>query len=55
MSKTTVAEAVAVLEAEGLVPDGAVLEINGTRMSAEEFEIGYSITRHPSAVGERFA
>jgi len=30
-------------------PDGTVLEVNDTRMSAEEFEIGYSIIRHPSA------
>jgi GntR family transcriptional regulator len=30
-------------------PDETVLEINDTRMSAEEFEIGYSITRHPTA------
>ncbi|ASY37047.1 MULTISPECIES: GntR family transcriptional regulator [unclassified Streptomyces] len=30
-------------------PDGEVLELNDTRMSAEEFEIGYSIRRHPSA------
>ena len=30
-------------------PDGTVLEVNDTRMSADEFEIGYSITRHPSA------
>ncbi|MEW1721202.1 GntR family transcriptional regulator [Streptomyces sp. NPDC093109] len=30
-------------------PDGQVLEVNDTRMSADEFEIGYSVTRHPSA------
>ena len=30
-------------------PDGTVLEINDTRMSAEEFEIGYSIARNLSA------
>ncbi|MEU8347857.1 GntR family transcriptional regulator [Spirillospora sp. NPDC048832] len=30
-------------------PDRRVLEINDTRMSAEEFEIGYSIRRSPSA------
>ncbi|MGC5365645.1 GntR family transcriptional regulator [Streptomyces sp. DT24] len=30
-------------------PDGTVLEINDTRMSAENFEIGYSLTRHTSA------
>jgi GntR family transcriptional regulator len=28
---------------------GTVVEVNDTRMSAEEFEIGYSIRRHPSA------
>ncbi|WP_037913169.1 GntR family transcriptional regulator [Actinacidiphila yeochonensis] len=33
-------------------PAGAVLEINDTRMSAEAFEIGSSITRHPSAQGD---
>ncbi|QHC23359.1 GntR family transcriptional regulator [Streptomyces sp. GS7] len=31
-------------------PDGTVLEVNDTRMPADTFEIGYSITRHPSAV-----
>ncbi|MCA1221405.1 GntR family transcriptional regulator [Streptomyces sp. 8L] len=30
-------------------PDGKVVEINDTRMSAEEFEIGYSIRRNASA------
>ncbi|MFJ4633592.1 GntR family transcriptional regulator [Streptomyces sp. NPDC088847] len=30
-------------------PNGEVLEVNDTRMSAEEFEIGYSIRRHTSA------
>jgi GntR family transcriptional regulator len=30
-------------------PSGEVLELNDTRMSAEEFEIGYSIRRHSSA------
>ncbi|MES5824884.1 GntR family transcriptional regulator [Streptomyces sp. RG80] len=30
-------------------PTGAVVELNDTRMSAEEFEIGYSIRRHASA------
>lgn len=30
-------------------PDGAVLEVNDTRMSAEKFTIGHPITRHPSA------
>ncbi|MFF1511880.1 GntR family transcriptional regulator [Streptomyces sp. NPDC058326] len=30
-------------------PDGTVVELNDTRMSAEEFEIGYSIRRHASA------
>lgn len=30
-------------------PDGTVLEVNDARMSAEEFEIGYSISRHASA------
>jgi DNA-binding GntR family transcriptional regulator len=30
-------------------PDGQVLELNDTRMSAEKFEIGYSIRRHTSA------
>jgi hypothetical protein len=30
-------------------PDGSVLEVNDTRMSAEAFEVGYSVTRHPSA------
>jgi GntR family transcriptional regulator len=30
-------------------PDGTVLEINDTRMSANTFEIGYNLTRHPSA------
>jgi GntR family transcriptional regulator len=30
-------------------PSGRVVELNDTRMSAEEFEIGYSIRRHASA------
>jgi GntR family transcriptional regulator len=30
-------------------PAGTVLEVNDTRMSAEAFEIGYTVTRHPSA------
>ncbi|MBV2355991.1 GntR family transcriptional regulator [Streptomyces sp. J2-1] len=30
-------------------PDGTVLEINDTRMSADTFDIGYALTRHPSA------
>ncbi|CAM5290533.1 GntR family transcriptional regulator [Streptomyces spiroverticillatus] len=30
-------------------PDGTVLEVNDTRMSADTFEIGYTLTRHPSA------
>ncbi|GAA4115471.1 GntR family transcriptional regulator [Streptomyces xanthochromogenes] len=30
-------------------PDGTVLEINDTRMSANTFDIGYTLTRHPSA------
>ncbi|WP_331735735.1 hypothetical protein [Streptomyces sp. NBC_00057] len=30
-------------------PDGTVLEINDTRMSADTFDIGYTLTRHPSA------
>ncbi|MFI5808647.1 GntR family transcriptional regulator [Streptomyces sp. NPDC051561] len=30
-------------------PDSTILEINDTRMSAETFEIGYTLTRHPSA------
>jgi GntR family transcriptional regulator len=30
-------------------PDGAVLEVNDTRMSADVFEVGYSVSRHPSA------
>ncbi|MER7773256.1 GntR family transcriptional regulator [Kitasatospora sp. NPDC096140] len=30
-------------------PAGTVLEINDTRMSAEDFEIGHTITRHTSA------
>ncbi|MFH9968346.1 GntR family transcriptional regulator [Streptomyces mirabilis] len=30
-------------------PTGEVVELNDTRMSAEEFEIGYSIRRHASA------
>lgn len=29
--------------------DGAVVEVNDTRMSADEFEVGYSVTRHASA------
>ncbi|MEU6285045.1 GntR family transcriptional regulator [Streptomyces sp. NPDC047028] len=32
-----------------MAPSGEVLELNDTRMSAEEFEIGYSIRRHSSA------
>lgn len=31
-------------------PDGTVLEVNDTRMSADAFEIGYAVTRHSSAV-----
>ena len=30
-------------------PAGTVLEVNDTRMSADVFEVGYSVTRHPSA------
>ncbi|MGW4359460.1 GntR family transcriptional regulator [Streptomyces californicus] len=30
-------------------PDGTILEINDTRMSADTFDIGYTLTRHPSA------
>ncbi|WP_457512134.1 UTRA domain-containing protein [Streptomyces sp. TE33382] len=30
-------------------PDGTVLEINDTRMSADTFDIGYTLTRHPNA------
>ncbi|MGW3563548.1 GntR family transcriptional regulator [Streptomyces sp. NPDC000941] len=30
-------------------PSGRVVEVNDTRMSAERFEIGYSISRSPSA------
>ncbi|MFC8704865.1 GntR family transcriptional regulator [Streptomyces anulatus] len=30
-------------------PDGTVVEINDTRMSADIFDIGYTLTRHPSA------
>ncbi|MGW1234213.1 GntR family transcriptional regulator [Streptomyces californicus] len=30
-------------------PDGTTLEINDTRMSADAFDIGYTLTRHPSA------
>jgi GntR family transcriptional regulator len=30
-------------------PAGTVLEVNDTRMSAEAFEIGYTLTRHPTA------
>jgi GntR family transcriptional regulator len=30
-------------------PNGTVLEVNDTRMSADAFEVGYSVTRHPSA------
>jgi GntR family transcriptional regulator len=30
-------------------PNGDVVELNDTRMSAEEFEIGYSIRRHATA------
>lgn len=30
-------------------PTGEVVEVNDTRMSAEEFEIGYSIRRHTTA------
>ncbi|MFD7894353.1 GntR family transcriptional regulator [Streptomyces sp. NPDC059743] len=30
-------------------PDGRGLEVNDTRMSSDEFEIGYPVTRHPSA------
>ena len=27
-------------------PDGTVLEVNDPRMSADAFEVGYSVTRH---------
>ncbi|WP_030061761.1 GntR family transcriptional regulator [Streptomyces novaecaesareae] len=30
-------------------PDGTVVEVNDTRMRADEYEIGYPITRHPTA------
>ncbi|MER5969431.1 GntR family transcriptional regulator [Streptomyces sp. NPDC002055] len=30
-------------------PDGTVLEINDTRMSASTFDVGYALTRHPTA------
>ncbi|WP_405499626.1 GntR family transcriptional regulator [Streptomyces anulatus] len=30
-------------------PDGTIVEINDTRMSADIFDIGYTLTRHPSA------
>ncbi|MFG2960823.1 GntR family transcriptional regulator [Streptomyces sp. NPDC048291] len=30
-------------------PDGTVVEVNDTRMSADDFEVGYSVTRHSSA------
>lgn len=30
-------------------PDGTVVEINDTRMSAGTFDIGYALSRHPSA------
>lgn len=30
-------------------PNGTVLEINDTRMSADTFDIGYTLTRHPNA------
>lgn len=30
-------------------PDGTAVEVNDTRMSADVFEVGYSVTRHPSA------
>ncbi|MFD8477947.1 UTRA domain-containing protein [Kitasatospora sp. NPDC059673] len=30
-------------------PDGTVVEVNDTRMSADAYEIGYPVTRHPTA------
>ncbi len=30
-------------------PAGVIVEINDTRMSADKFELGHAITRHPSA------
>jgi GntR family transcriptional regulator len=30
-------------------PAGRPLEVNDTRLNAEQFEVGYSITRHPTA------
>ncbi|MEV4232826.1 hypothetical protein AB0J81_38350 [Streptomyces bobili] len=30
-------------------PDGTVVEVNDTRMSADESEVGYSVIRHVSA------
>ncbi|MGC5041045.1 GntR family transcriptional regulator [Streptomyces sp. DT73] len=30
-------------------PDGTIVEINDTRMSADTFDIGYTLTRHPTA------
>jgi GntR family transcriptional regulator len=32
--------------------DGLTVEVNDTRMSADAFEVGYQITRHPSALPE---
>jgi hypothetical protein len=34
-------------------PAGRPLEVNDTRMSGDEFEIGYSLTRHASASRQR--
>ena len=34
-------------------PAGRPLEVNDTRVSAEEWEIGYPVTRHASARGDR--
>ncbi|OCC07752.1 UTRA domain-containing protein [Streptomyces sp. PTY087I2] len=30
-------------------PDGTIVEINDTQMSADTFDIGYPLTRRPSA------
>ncbi|MET7474637.1 UTRA domain-containing protein [Streptomyces sp. NPDC005648] len=30
-------------------PDGTVVEVNDTRMSADDFEVGYAVTRHSAA------
>jgi GntR family transcriptional regulator len=30
-------------------PAGRPLEVNDTRLNAEQFEVGYPITRHPTA------